>query len=122
MITLIVYDILNKCVESVPQVDNHLPRNFTIQNLVDNKATVETNNSKITALEREIQRLKDANVYIGIQISEDYRAVYAASKKAAKKDASLIPLRDQLGAPFKKSSLNAITKKAKKLKKLPETV
>ena len=47
------------------------------------------NKLKITALESEVKRLEDINIYVGIQMAKDYRIIYEASVKAYKKDASL---------------------------------
>jgi hypothetical protein len=106
--------LLSHSIENATHVENNLPRNFDLQAMVDNKAIFEANQSKITALEREIQRLKDANTFTGIQLSESYRIIYDAAKKSAKDDASLLPLRDKLGTPFMKTPTNNLKKEDKK--------
>ena len=109
--------LLDKAIESALQLEKYLPREFTTNNMVENQAASKRVQSKMTAIEREMKRHKDADTFIGIQIALDYRVIYEAAKKAAEDDASLIPLRDQLGAPFKKPTLSDEKKAEKKEKK-----
>ena len=65
----------------------------------------------------QVSIILDNNVCIGKVIDLDFRAIYAASQDGAEEDASLIPIRDELGAPFQKKA----TGEGKKGKKTPKT-
>ena len=108
--------LLDKAIENVPLVEKYLPREFDVQNMVDNQAQSKKLQTKITALEREVKRLKNADTCIGIEIAKDYRIIYGATQKAAEDENSLMLIRDQLGKPFEKTA-NKDAQKAGKVAK-----
>ncbi len=109
--------LVQKAIDSASQFENHLKRDFTTQNLIDNKAAHDSNLAKIAELNKHIDRLTSANTCIGKEMDLDYRAIYAASQDAADDDVTLVPIRDTLGAPFKKKAAG----EGKKGKKMPKT-
>ncbi len=111
-----VFPLVEKAIESAPKLENHLKRDFTTQNLIDNKAALDSNLNKVKALLEQVNLLLSANTCIGKEIDLDYRIIYAASQNAAKEDVSLIPICDALGAPFKKKAAGE-GKKGKKTAK-----
>jgi hypothetical protein len=110
--------LTGKIIQNYALVINFLVRNFTIDNLVVNKAVYDENERQIDVYQREIKRLKDQNTCIGIQMAIDYRQIYEAFQKAAEEDASLKALRDEFGKPFERKMLTTEQKKAIAAKKI----
>lgn len=105
--------LLPKLIENYALVLNFLVRNFTIDNLVTNKAVHDENERQISIYEREIKRLKDQNTCIGVQMAIDYGLIYKAFQTGAEEDASLKILRDEFGKPFERTLLTDEQKAAK---------
>jgi hypothetical protein len=53
--------------------------------------------------------LLDSLACVGIYIDVDYRIIYDATKKTAEDDVSLMPLRDELGEPYIRTTAAATT-------------
>lgn len=112
-----VLPLVQKAIDSAPKLENHLKRDFTTQNLIDNKAALDSNLDKVKVLLEQVDRLLSTNTCIGKEIDLDYRAIYAASQDAAQDDVAMISIRDELGAPFQKKAAG----EGKKGKKVPKT-
>ena len=112
-----ILPLVQKAIDSVPKLENHLKRSFSAQNIIDNKAAIDSNLEKVRVMLEQVSIILDNNVCIGKVIDLDFRAIYAASQDGAEEDASLIPIRDELGAPFQKKA----TGEGKKGKKTPKT-
>lgn len=113
-----ILPLIQKAIDSAPQLENHLKRDFTTQNLIDNKAAHDSNLAKVAELYKHIDRLLSANTCIGKEMDIDFRIIYAASQDAADEDVTLIPTRDTLGTPFKRTG-GSEGKKGKKTPKMP---
>ncbi len=112
-----ILPLVQKAIDSAPKLENHLKRDFTTQNLIDNKAAHDSNEAKISELYSRIDLLISSNTLIGKEIDLDYRTIYAASQDAADEDVALIPIRDALGVPFQRKGAG----EGKKGKKTPKT-
>ena len=101
-----IVPLVDKAIKYAPKFEKELPREFNVQEVADAEALIKANKLKITALESEVKRLEDINIYVGIQMAKDYRIIYEASVKAYKKDASLKNMSDELGTPYQRAALS----------------
>ena len=120
--------LITKAIENAPSFENNLPRDFVVQDMVDDQQTIADNEKRIEALKAEIRRLEDVNTFVGIRLYENYRTVHKAGVKTAQKVAALKTTVDELGAPFKKKpsadgkKTDKTAKKTGKAAKKTETV
>jgi hypothetical protein len=110
--------LVDDAIEHASKFEDHFPRKFTIQELEDDQALISANSSKITALEIEVRRLKDANVMAGIRTRKNYRIVFVAAVKSVNDDNSLATIVEKMSAPYKKAALTDEQKAEKATKEL----
>lgn len=111
--------LINEAIEHAPKFEEHLPRKFDVQELVDDQAAIALNLSKIAALEIQVQHLKDANAVAGIRMRKNYRIVLDAATATLKNDNSVSAVCERLAAPYKRTPMSD-EKKAENAKKALE--
>ncbi len=99
-----ILSLLQIAIEVAPRLKNYLAGGFQLDNLVNNKATLESLQRKSAALETEKKRIDAAISAVRVHIDADYRKIYEAIKQATEDDTSLKSKRDELGAPYVKTS------------------
>ena len=67
--------LLDKAIESALQLEKYLPREFTINNMVENQAASKRVQSKMTAIEREMKRHKDADTVMFRKVCQKIKII-----------------------------------------------